>query len=69
MKVFISVDIESITGVCHEAQTKMGTPQYAEACEFMRADLDAALEGCLTAGATEIMVCDGHLMAEERGSA
>jgi len=60
VKVFISIDLEGITGVCMEAHTTMGTPQYAEACELMRADLDAALEGCLTAGATEIVVCDAH---------
>jgi D-amino peptidase len=62
MKVFISIDLEGITGVCAEAQTDPGTPQYATACELMRADLDAALEGCLTAGATEIVVCDAHYL-------
>lgn len=60
MKVFISVDLEGITGVCHEAQTTMGTPEYAAATRWMRADLDAAVEGCLQAGATEIVVCDAH---------
>jgi D-amino peptidase len=55
MKVFISIDLEGITGVCAEAQTDPGTPQYATACELMRADLDAALEGCLTAGAHTIL--------------
>lgn len=62
MKVFISIDLEGITGVCAEAQTDPGTPQYATACELMRADLDAALEGCLSAGATEIVVCDAHYL-------
>ncbi|HET6496667.1 MAG TPA: M55 family metallopeptidase [Thermoleophilia bacterium] len=62
MKVFISVDLEGISGVCLEAQTAMGTPQYTEACELMRDDLDAALEGCLTAGATEIVICDAHAL-------
>ncbi len=62
MKVFISIDLEGITGVCAEAQTDPGMPQYATACELMRADLDAALEGCLSAGATEIVVCDAHYL-------
>ena len=62
MKVFISVDLEGITGVCAEAQTGPGTPQYATACELMRADLDAALEGCLASGANEIVVCDAHAL-------
>lgn len=60
MKIFISIDLEGITGVCQEAQTTMGTAKYAEALRWMRADLDAAVDGCLDAGATEIVVCDAH---------
>jgi len=60
VKVFISIDLEGVTGVCREAQTTMGTPDYREAVKSMRADLDAAIEGCLEAGATEIVVSDAH---------
>lgn len=60
MKVFISIDLEGITGICREAQTTMGTPDYQLAVKSMRADLDAAIDGCLDAGATEIVVCDAH---------
>ena len=65
MKVFISIDIEGITGVYSDAQTDdLGSPAWLEACRFMRADLDAALEGCVAAGAREIVVCDAHYKAD-----
>lgn len=60
MKVFISIDMEGISGVCVEEQTDRGHPTYVRALEFMRADLDAALSGCVDAGAGEIVVRDAH---------
>lgn len=60
MKVFISIDMEGISGVCVEAQTDRGHPAYARAREFMRADLDAVLAGCVDAGAGEVVVRDAH---------
>jgi D-amino peptidase len=60
MKVFISIDLEGITGICTEEQTDTSGPDYTSACAAMRADLDAALEGCLSAGATSVVVCDAH---------
>ena len=60
MKVFISIDIEGISGVSRDAQTTHGSADWQEARGLMRADLDAALQGCLDAGATEIVICDAH---------
>ena len=60
MKVFISIDLEGITGICAEEETEPGGPAYSAACAAMRADLDAALEGCFSAGATSVVVCDAH---------
>ncbi len=60
MKVFISVDLEGISGVFAEEQTTRGTEACGTAKEYMRADLDAVIEGCLSAGAAEIVVADGH---------
>jgi D-amino peptidase len=60
MKVFISVDLEGISGVFAEAQTTIGTAPYQSACAYLRADVDAVIEGCLAAGATEIVVADSH---------
>lgn len=61
MRVFMSVDIEGITGVCHVKQADdLGSPEWRAACALMRADVDAALTGCFAAGAVEVVVSDGH---------
>jgi D-amino peptidase len=62
MRVFIAVDLEGISGVALEEQTEPDHASYADARRWMRADLDAALEGCDAAGAHEIMVCDAHYL-------
>ena len=60
MKVFVSIDMEGITGVCVETQTDQGHSTYGRAAEFMRGDLDAVLAGCEDAGASEVVVRDAH---------
>jgi D-aminopeptidase len=42
LRVFISVDMEGVSGVCTEQQTSLTGDRYREACALMRADLDAA---------------------------
>ena len=60
MKVFISADIEGITGVTHWDETKLGKAVSASACEQMTAEVASACEGALEAGATEILIKDAH---------
>ncbi len=60
MKVFMSVDMEGITGVVDWRQTMHKDPQYGEARERMIADVNAAIEGALSAGASDILVNDAH---------
>jgi D-amino peptidase len=60
LKVFISVDMEGITGIVHGDQTTPGTAEYAAGCAWMAADVNAAVEGALAAGATEVVVNDSH---------
>jgi D-amino peptidase len=60
VKVFISVDMEGATGVCREAQTTEGTPDYGRAVRLLRADVDAAIAGCRDAGADRVVVADAH---------
>jgi len=60
LKVFISVDMEGISGIVHGDQTTPGTADYADGCAWMVADVNAAVEGALAAGATEIVVNDSH---------
>jgi len=59
LKVYISVDMEGITGVVHGDQTGAG-PDYAMARKWMTEDVNAAIQGALDAGATEIIVNDSH---------
>jgi len=60
MKVYISADIEGITGTTHWDETEKKQADYAEFREQMTAEVNAACEGALDAGATEIWVKDAH---------
>jgi D-amino peptidase len=60
MKVFISADIEGITDATHWNETELGKTEYAEFREQMTAEVVAACEGALEAGATELWVRDAH---------
>lgn len=65
MKVFISIDIEGISGVFAVKQAdELGSHEWREACRLMRGDLDAALAGCDDAGVDEVVVCDDHYDAD-----
>ena len=60
MKVYISADIEGTTGVTHWDETELGKGEYEPAREQMTAEVVAACEGALQAGATEIWIKDAH---------
>jgi len=60
MKIFITVDMEGISGVVLREQLSVGTPEYAEARDLLIGDANAAVEGALEAGAEEIIVADMH---------
>jgi len=60
MKVFISADMEGATGVVHMDDIANGRPGYEAARKLMTADVVAAAEGSLAAGAELVVVCDGH---------
>ena len=60
MKVYISADIEGITGVTHWDETEHGKEGYEVARAQMTAEIAAACEGALQAGATEVWVRDAH---------
>jgi D-amino peptidase len=70
MKIFISADIEGVTGATHEDEIVAGKEAYVEFRKQMTAEVNAACQGALEAGATEIWVKDAHasarnLVAEE----
>ena len=60
MKLFIAIDLEGISGVVSEADTAREGATARRARDHMRGDLDAVLEGCAAAGASEVVVCDAH---------
>jgi len=60
MKIYITADIEGITGAAHWDETNKSHADYAEFREQMTAEVAAACEGALNAGATEIWVKDAH---------
>lgn len=61
MKIYIIIDLEGITGVVSpDKQAKPGSSGYQEARELLMSDLNAAIEGALEGGASEILIYDMH---------
>ena len=60
MKVFISADMEGVTGVTHPQDVIPGRSQYERFRRFLTADVNAAIEGAARAGATEFLVNEAH---------
>src|SRR2546426_2684415 len=59
-KIFISVDMEGITGVVQPAQLGPDGFEYQRAREWMTAEVNAAIQGVRAAGPADIVVCDSH---------
>ncbi len=60
LKVFISVDMEGIAGVVRYDDVTRGREDFPLFRKLMTQETNAAIEGALAAGATEILVRDGH---------
>jgi D-amino peptidase len=60
MKVFIAVDMEGATGVAHREHLMPGGNDYERARRWLTSDVNAAVEGAVRAGATDVFVNDGH---------
>ncbi len=60
VNVYVSVDIEGITGVVHMDMMRPGEREYERGKRLMTGDANAAIEGLVQAGATYILVNDGH---------
>lgn len=63
MKVFISADMEGITGTTQWEECNRNSPFYAKFAEQMTKEVAAACKGAINAGATEIVVKDSHASA------
>jgi len=59
-KVFISVDMEGITGVVQPAQLGPDGFEYQRAREWMTGEVNAAISGIRSAGPADIVVADSH---------
>lgn len=62
MKAFISIDMEGIGGIVREIETDpiKGGEAYQQSRRLMTQEGNAAIEGCLKAGATEVLIADSH---------
>ena len=60
LRVFISADMEGVTGVTHPQDVIPGRSQYERFRRFLTADVNAAIEGASRGGATEFLVNEAH---------
>jgi len=63
LKIYITADIEGVTGAAHWDETDHKNADYAAFREQMTAEVAAACEGALNAGATDVWVRDAHWSA------
>ncbi len=61
MKIWISVDMEGVAGIVDWDQCRpAGGARYDVGCRLMLAEVNAAVEGAMAGGATEVVVNDSH---------
>ncbi len=60
MRVHIISDMEGVSGIARVQQTNAGDAMFEEGRKLYTEDINAAVRGAKTAGATEIVVVDCH---------
>jgi D-amino peptidase len=60
MKIYISADIEGVTGVAHWNETEKNLSDFNEFEQQMTKEVVAACEGAMAAGAEDIWIKDAH---------
>lgn len=60
LRVYISADMEGITGLTHRSQVSQSGPDYALGRKLMTAEVNTAIAAAFEAGATEVVVNDSH---------
>jgi D-amino peptidase len=60
MRVFISFDMEGVAGIVDWSQCRAGEHGYAEGRALLLGEVNAAIDGALAGGATEIVCNDSH---------
>lgn len=64
MKFFISADLEGTNGVVSPGEIIPGEAGYEGARVLMTQEVNAAVRGLFDGGATEVLVCDSHEVAQ-----
>lgn len=60
MRIYISVDMEGVTGLVDADDVQPGGRDYERGRQMMAEDVNAAVRGAVAAGATEVTVNDAH---------
>nr|WP_202879235.1 M55 family metallopeptidase [Nocardioides cynanchi] len=60
MKVYISVDMEGVAGIVAWEQCLAGGDDYALGRDLLVGEVNAAIDGCVAAGSSQILVNDAH---------
>ncbi|MEV6803591.1 M55 family metallopeptidase [Streptomyces sp. NPDC051132] len=60
MRIYISVDMEGVTGLVDAEDVQPGGRDYERGRALMAEDVNAAVRGALAAGATGVLVNDAH---------
>ncbi len=60
MRIYISADIEGVTGVTHWEDTRLGHAEHAYAARQMTREVAAAAKAAFEMGATDVLVKDAH---------
>jgi D-amino peptidase len=60
LRVYISVDMEGISGINGDNQTTATGSEYGRARKLMAEDANAAIRGAFAGGATDVLVNDSH---------
>src|SRR3984885_8559844 len=60
MKIFISFDMEGVAGIVDWSQCRAPGQPYEEGRLLLLGEVNAAIEGAMAAGATEIVCNDSH---------
>jgi D-amino peptidase len=61
MRVYILTDLEGVSGITLWSQCGLsGGASYEASQRLLMADVNAAVDGCLDGGATQVVVLDGH---------
>lgn len=60
ISIYIHTDLEGVTGIDSFEMIQRDGPRFAECCELLMGDLNAAVDGAFAGGATHVTVLDSH---------